>query len=82
MSGQYFGATENTVLAKVQNTSIDASVIELDIPTEMQKSYDKIIGMMPNKMSVPIDQGKIDGHILVCSADPDQETIDADQTDN
>jgi len=80
MAGLYFGATENSVLAKVQNTSIDASVIGLDIPTEMQKSYDKIIGMMPNKMSLPIDQGKVDGHILVCSADDGQDTIDADQT--
>ena len=80
MSGLYFGATENSVLAKVQNTSIDASVIGIDIPTEMQKSYDKITGMMPNKMSIPIDQGKVDGHILVSSADDGQETIDADQT--
>jgi len=79
MAGLYFGATENTVLAKVQNTSIDASVIGIDIPVEMQKSYDKIIGMMPNKMSIPIDQGRIEGHILVASADADQEGIDADQ---
>ena len=80
MAGLYFGATENSVLAKVQNTSIDASVIGIDIPVEMQKSYDKIIGMMPNKMSIPIDQGKVEGHILVSSADDGAETIDADQT--
>jgi hypothetical protein len=80
MAGLYFGATEATVLAKVQNTSIDASVIQIDIPTEMQKSYDRIIGMMPTKMSDPIDNGRVRGHILVDSADDGQETIDPDQS--
>jgi hypothetical protein len=80
VAGLYFGATQETVLAKVQNTNVDASVIGIDIPTEMQKSYDRIIGMMPNKMSIPIDQGKIEGHILVCSSNAGQETIDADQS--
>jgi hypothetical protein len=80
MAGLYFGATEATVLAKVQNTNVDASVIQIDIPTEMGLSYDRIIGKLPNKMSVPIDQGKISGHILVETSNPGQTTIDEDQS--
>ena len=79
MAGLYFGATETTVLNKVQNTSVDASVIGGTITDIMQKSYDKIIGMMPDKMSKPIDQGKIEGHIIVSSANDGQTTIDDDQ---
>jgi len=79
MSGQYFGATEDTVLAKVQNTSIDASVIGIDIPQTMSDSYDYIIGEMPDKMSDPIDIGEITGHVLVASANDGQTTIDIGQ---
>jgi len=76
----YFGATEVSVLNRIQNTSTDATVIGGDIADKMSQSYDKIIGMMPNKMSDPIDVGKIDGHIIVESANDGQETIDSDQS--
>jgi len=79
MAGLYFGATENTVLAKVQNTSIDASVVEIDIPQAMSDSYDYIVGEMPDKMSDPIDNGDITGHVLVASANDGQTTIDISQ---
>jgi hypothetical protein len=79
MAGLYFGATENTVLARVQNTNLDASVIQGDIPTMMGDSYDKIVGKMPDKMSNPIDVGKVEGHIIVDSANALQEAIDGTQ---
>lgn len=79
MSGLYFGATTETVLAKVQNTNIDESVIQLDIPQTMSDSYDYIIGEMPDKMSDPIDIGEITGHVLVSSANDGQTTIDPGQ---
>lgn len=79
MSGIHFGATVETVLAKVQNTSADASVIGLDIEDEMQASYARIVKKMPDKMSDPINLGEIRGHILVDSANDGQTDIDISQ---
>jgi len=79
MAGLYFGATVDSVLAKVQNTEVNESVIQLDITEEMKASYARIVKKMPDKMSDPINIGEIRGHILVDSANDGQTDIDISQ---
>lgn len=82
MAAQWFDATVESVLARVQNIDTDSSTLGGDtyiqsLMTEMQAD---IIGMMPRKISQPLQVGEVWGHILVDSANDLQETIDASQT--
>lgn len=77
----YFGATVESVLARVQNTSIDSDSLGGDtyIETLMAEAERDITGMIPKKISSPL-YGEVWGHILVRSANDGQETIDTSQT--
>lgn len=82
MAAQWFLATVETVLARVQNTSTDSNSLGGDtyIQGLMTEAQADIIGMMPRKISQPLQVGEVWGHILVDSANDAQETIDASQT--
>jgi len=82
MAGLYFGATIDSVLTRVQNTSTDPDSLggEAYIFSLMAESQADITGMMPRKIAQPLQVGEVWGHILVDSANDGQETIDATQT--
>ena len=82
MAGLYFGATVQTVLSRVQNTSIDPTVFggTADIQALMAEAQADITGTMPRKISQPLLVGEVCGHILVSSANAGQVAIDATQT--
>ena len=78
----YWGATVAGVLAKVQNTNTDVDQVGGTAYVEglMTDAEKEIISGMPDRNSDPIDVGEIEGHILVRSANEDQDAIDATQT--
>jgi len=82
MAGLYFGATINSVLARVQNTSTNSEVLRGDdyIFSLMAEAQSDITGMMPRKIAQPLQVGEVWGHILVDSANDGQTAIDASQT--
>ncbi len=82
MAAIWFDATVESVLARVQNIDTDSATLGGDtyIQSLMTEAQADIIGMMPRKISQPLQVGEVWGHILVDSANDLQETIDTSQT--
>jgi len=82
MAAIWFDATVSSVLARVQNIDTDSATLGGDtyIQSLMTEAQADIIGMMPRKISQPLQVGEVWGHILVDSANDLQETIDTSQT--
>lgn len=82
MAAQWFLATVETVLARVQNIDTNPASLggETYIQGLMSEAQSDIIGMMPRTISQPLQVGEVYGHILVDSANALQVAIDASQT--
>ncbi len=82
MAAIWFDATVDDVLGRVQNTETNPDVLRGTdyIERLMGQAQDDIIGMMPKKISQPLQVGEVWGHILVDSANDSQLAADASQT--
>ncbi len=77
----WFDATVDDVLRKIQNNQIDANNFggTSEVESIMTRYEGDIRSQIPNRTSQMVNQGLIEGHIVVNSADKNQTTGDDSQ---